>query len=86
MHSSFSCLSAYFDALGEAAAEAFGLADGLVEALGLAFTDGEGIAGLCETTGTFGLADGVVVLVLQPPNIARSIKTRVMIDDTFFIF
>ena len=77
--------------LGEAAgeAEAFGLAAGEaageVEAFGLALTDGDGIAGLVETVGTFGLADGVVVAFLQAPNIVRSINTKVMIAIVLFI-
>ncbi len=87
MHSSFSFLSAYFDALGDAAgeAEALGLAEGAAEVFGLALTDGEGIAGLCETTGTFGLADGFVVFVLQPPSIARSNRAKEMNTVVFFI-
>ena len=80
-------MSAYFDALGDAAgeADALGLAEGAAEALGLALTDGDGIAGLSETTGTFGLADGVVVLVLQPPSKARSNSAKDMNTVVFFI-
>jgi len=55
-----------------------GLAEGAADALGLALTDGEGMAGLCETAGTFGLADGFAVLLLQPPSKARSNKARVI--------
>ena len=74
------------EAAGEVAGEAFGLCEGASEAFGLALTDGEGIAGLSETTGTFGLADGVVVLVLQPPSIARSNRARTIYAVVFFIF
>jgi len=82
MHSSLS-YPVYFEAAGEAAGLAVGFT--AAEAFGLAAGDGEGIAGLVETTGTLGLIVGVTTFDLHPPSIATSINPSVIIADIFFI-
>ncbi|PKM71583.1 MAG: hypothetical protein CVU91_13195 [Firmicutes bacterium HGW-Firmicutes-16] len=72
--------------MGDAAGEAAGLGETCPVGAGLSPVVGEGIAGLCETTGTFGLTVGVVSVFLQPPSIARIIRANVMIAVAFFIF
>ena len=53
--------------------------------VGLAFIDGDGIAGLSDTTGTFGLTVGVTTFDLQPQSSAVRVSTSAKIAEFFFI-
>lgn len=68
----------------EAAGEAVGVT--VAEAAGLSLTIGDVTVGLSDTTGTLALADGVTVVVLQPPRMAKTSMASTSIAVVFFIF